>query len=62
MGHRNIETTMDIYAEATDQKKQESFNNLSKLDIFWEGFSVWVLTTKILRGQQIDNNFAFFLM
>lgn len=34
MGHRNIETTMDIYAEATDQKKQESFNNLSKLDIF----------------------------
>lgn len=34
MGHRNIETTMDIYAEATDQKKQESFNNLSKLNIF----------------------------
>ena len=34
MGHRNIETTMDIYAEATDQKKQESFENLSKLDIF----------------------------
>ena len=34
MGHRNIETTMDIYAEATDQKKQESFNNLSRLDIF----------------------------
>ena len=34
MGHRNIETTMDVYAEATDQKKQESFDNLSKLDIF----------------------------
>lgn len=34
MGHRNIETTMDIYAEATDRKKQESFENLSKLDIF----------------------------
>jgi len=34
MGHRNIETTMDIYAEATDRKKQESFDNLSKLDIF----------------------------
>ena len=33
MGHRNIETTMDIYAEATDRKKQESFENLSaKLD------------------------------
>jgi len=34
MGHRSIETTMDIYAEATDQKKQESFDNLSKLGIF----------------------------
>ena len=34
MGHRNIETTMDIYAEATDHKKQESFSRLSKLDIF----------------------------
>ena len=35
MGHRNIETTMDIYAEATDKKKKESFENLSvKLDVF----------------------------
>ena len=35
MGHRNIETTMDIYAEATEEKKQESFENLAaKLDIF----------------------------
>lgn len=33
MGHKNIETTMDIYAEATDRKKQETFNVLaSKLD------------------------------
>ena len=33
MGHRNIETTMDIYAEATERKKQESFEILaSKLD------------------------------
>lgn len=34
MGHRSIETTMDIYAEATDRKKQESFDKLSKLNIF----------------------------
>ena len=35
MGHRNIETTMDIYAEATGEKKQESFENLAtKLDVF----------------------------
>lgn len=34
MGHRNIETTMDIYAEATESRKQETFENLSKLDIF----------------------------
>ena len=33
MGHAGIETTMDIYAEATEKKKQESFENLaSKLD------------------------------
>ena len=34
MGHRNIQTTMDIYAEATAHKKRETFENLSKLDIF----------------------------
>lgn len=33
MGHASVETTMNIYAEATDRKKQESFENLaSKLD------------------------------
>jgi integrase len=34
MGHRNIETTLDVYAEATDRKKQEAIENISKLDIF----------------------------
>ena len=34
MGHRDIATTMDIYAEATDTKKRESFDNLSHMDIF----------------------------
>lgn len=35
MGHKNIETTMDIYAEAIEEKKQESFENLAaNLDIF----------------------------
>ncbi len=34
MGHRDIATTMDIYAEATDTKKRESFDQLSHLDIF----------------------------
>lgn len=29
MGHRNIETTMDIYAEATEERKQESFEGLA---------------------------------
>lgn len=33
MGHRNIETTMNIYAEATERKKQETFDILAaKLD------------------------------
>ena len=33
MGHKNIETTMDVYAEATDRKKEETFGRLAgKLD------------------------------
>ena len=35
MGHANIETTLDIYAEVTDLKKTESMENLSRnLKIF----------------------------
>ena len=35
MGHANIETTMDIYAEVTDMKKTEAIEKLShKLDVF----------------------------
>lgn len=35
MGHANIETTMDIYAEVTDTKKKESMRNLAqKYDVF----------------------------
>ncbi len=35
MGHANIETTMDIYAEVTDSKKHEAIQNLAhKLDLF----------------------------
>ena len=35
MGHANIETTLDIYAEVTDMKKKEVMNNLAcKLDVF----------------------------
>ena len=28
-GHKNIETTMDVYAEVTDRKKEETFENLA---------------------------------
>lgn len=35
MGHANIETTMDIYAEVTDMKKTEAIENLAKnLNVF----------------------------
>lgn len=35
MGHKDIQTTMDIYAEATEEKKQESFERLAaKIDVF----------------------------
>lgn len=55
MGHRNIETTMDIYAEATEEKKQESFENLAtKLDVFWEVLSR-TDDNNLFDLQQIDN-------
>ena len=35
MGHANIETTMNVYAEVTEMKKKESIEKLSKImDIF----------------------------
>lgn len=60
MGHKDIQTTMDVYAEATEQKKQESFERLAaKLDIFliveealWWGAQN---DSKIIEWQQIDN-------
>ena len=55
MGHANIETTMDIYAEATEEKKQESFENLAtKLDVFWEVLSR-TDDNNLFDLQQIDN-------
>ena len=29
MGHKSIRTTMDVYAEASGEKKQEAMQNLS---------------------------------
>lgn len=35
MGHKDIKTTMDVYVEATEEKKQESFERLAAtLDVF----------------------------
>lgn len=35
MGHKDIKTTMDVYAEATEDKKQESFERLAAtLNVF----------------------------
>ena len=35
MGHKYIQTTMDIYAEATEEKKQETFEHLgATMDVF----------------------------
>lgn len=34
MGHKNITTTLDIYAEVSEMKKQEIFKNLNKEKIF----------------------------
>ena len=34
MGHRNVQTTLDIYTEINEIKKKEAIQNLSKLNIF----------------------------
>ena len=35
MGHKDIRTTMDIYAEATEEKKQETFEHFAAImDVF----------------------------
>ena len=31
MGHKNIKTTLEIYADATIEKKQESIENFSRI-------------------------------
>ena len=36
MGHVDIQTTMNIYAEVSDAKKKESMDSISdKLMLFW---------------------------
>ncbi len=34
MGHKDIRTTLDIYAEISESKRQEAFKNLNKKDVF----------------------------
>lgn len=57
--HKDIQTTMDIYAEATEQKKQESFERLAAtLGCFLiseEGLLLSISSDrKFFQGQQID--------
>lgn len=59
MGHRNIETTMDIYAEATEQKKRNHSRICQNSIFFEEGSSVRMLTAILLRRQQFDSFFSF---
>ena len=42
MGHANIETTMDIYAEVTEKKKKQSMDNLAH-------------TIDVLLGKSLEN-------
>ena len=34
MGHKDIKTTLDIYAEVSEQKKKETFDGLNRNSIF----------------------------
>lgn len=40
MGHTSIKTTMDIYAETTEKKKQETFETLQNNNVFFRKKSV----------------------
>lgn len=42
MGHANIETTMDIYAEVTDAKKKEAIENLSPIIRYYPIFAAFL--------------------
>ena len=33
MGHKDIRTTLDIYAEISESKRQEAFKNLNNKDV-----------------------------
>ena len=47
MGHKDIQTTLDIYAEITESKKIETFASLANnLNVFQEGIREYIYPTK----------------
>ena len=50
MGHKDIQTTMDIYAEATEKKKQETFEHFCNNGcILRRAYEPFHLTTEITK-------------
>lgn len=48
MGHRNIETTIDIYAEATDRKNRNRLKT----------YQNWISFEKEFSASEIDNKYT----
>ena len=58
MGHKDIKTTMDVYAEATEEKKQESFERLGCYMecILRRAWRAELLTAKFLNDSKLTAN------
>ena len=58
MGHADVSTTLNIYAEASDTAKLQAVNNMQKIfDIFQNGFyRRWKIKIdiKLLKRHQFD--------
>ena len=56
MGHKDIQTTMDIYAEATEEKKQETFENLGFDEVFGRSAVMELLELKGSGASKLLSN------
>lgn len=56
IGHKDIQTTMDIYAEATEEKKQETFENLGFDEVFGRSAVMELLELKGSGASKLLSN------
>ena len=56
MGHKDIQTTMDIYAEATEEKKQETFEKFGFDEVFGRSAVMELLELKGSGASKLLSN------